>query len=153
MDFDAEKLFPEHLRETLRRSGLHKVAGAMLGIDEVTLKEAAAIIGAKAYLRRRETQKIATGISAFAALTGEKVAENPLMDLGSALLKRGLPMAGLSAGITLAPKLLRGEPIEATDALLPAAAGLIGGAGYGAYKGLQANPHLVEPLTQAVRGV
>lgn len=153
MDFDAEKLFPEHLRETLRRTGLHKVAGAMLGIDEVTLKEAVAVIGAKAYFRRRETQKIAAGIDAFAVLTGEKVAENPLLDLGGTLLRRGLPMAALTTGISTIPKLIRGEPIQGEDLALPAVAGLLGGAGSAAYKGLKANPHLIDPLTQAVRGV
>jgi hypothetical protein len=151
MDFDAEKLFPEHLRETLRRTGLHKVAGAMLGIDEVTLKEAVAVIGARAYLQRHENQKIAAGIKAFAELTGEKVAENPMLDLGGALLRRGLPMAALTTGVSLAPKLLHGEHIDATDALLPAAAGLIGGAGAAGYRGLKNNPGLVEPLTNMLR--
>ena len=53
----------------LQTQGLHKVAGAMNRREEITLKDAAEIIGTKAYIRRREFQKIAEGIDALAAVT------------------------------------------------------------------------------------
>lgn len=152
MDFDAERLYPAHLRDTLKRVGLHKVAGAMWGVDEMTIKEAVAVIGAKAYLHRRGNQKIAAGIDALEALTGEKSANSPMAELTGALLHRGLPMAAGGAAISAIPKLISGEPFEASDLAVPAALGLVGGVGNAAYKGLKRNPHLIDPLTQAVRG-
>ena len=111
MDFDAEKLFPEHLRETLRRTGLHKIAGAMLNVDEVTIKEAVAVIGAKAFLRRRETQKIAAGIEALAALTGEKTA-GPGLPWGTMLSRSVAPALLGGAAATLPHMIMSPQPTD-----------------------------------------
>jgi hypothetical protein len=157
MDFDAEKLFPMHIRDTLKRTGLHKIAGAMLDIDEVTIKEAAAIIGAKAYLHRRENQKIAAGLKALSDLTGEKLAGNPMMDLGATLLRRAAPAALGGMALTTVPKLLSGDPITTNDLLAPAAigglGGLIGGMGATGYRALKTHPELLPGLTHALNTV
>jgi hypothetical protein len=82
-----DDLIPPHVTTAVHDLGLHKVAGAMLGVPELTLKEAVAVIGAKAYLQRKEARSIADGIASYAALIGEKVAENPAL---MALLQRNL---------------------------------------------------------------
>jgi putative effector of murein hydrolase LrgA (UPF0299 family) len=53
----------------IRAAGLHKVAGAMVGVDEMTLPIAANIIGARAYLRRKTAKLVADGIISLAATT------------------------------------------------------------------------------------
>lgn len=153
---DAEKLYPSHLRDTLRRVGLHKVAGAMLGIDEVTLKEAVAVIGAKAYLRRRETQKIAAGIDALEALTGSsgKVAATPSGEVTRALLRAGLPGAAAGAGIAILPKMLSRDPRDQSGYLAPAllggGLGLLGGAAGAGLRATRANPDAAAGIAAAV---
>lgn len=73
MSFDINNFISPRNLNVLQRAGLHKVAGAMLDVPELTIKEAVAMIGAKAHLRRRETQKIATGLEDLAALTGTQI--------------------------------------------------------------------------------
>jgi len=157
MDFDAEMLFPAHIRDTLKHVGLHKIAGAMFNIDEITIKEAAAIIGAKAYLHRRENQKIAAGLEALSALTGEKLAGNPMMDLGATLLRRSAPAALGGMALTTVPKLLSGDPVTMNDLLAPAAigglGGLMGGMGATSYRTFKDNPHLIAPFTHGVQSL
>ena len=126
MDFKVENFIPARHLEVLRSSGLHKVAGAMANVDELTVKEAVGIIGAKAFLRRKESQKIAEGLQALADLTGEKIA-NPLL---SEALQRAMPMALGGAAIATVPKLLSNEPVDAKDLLSSGALGaLMGGVG------------------------
>lgn len=60
--------------EVLRRAGLHKVAGAMTGCGELGIREAAAILGAKSYVRRKVARRIAEGIAAYDNLTEGRVA-------------------------------------------------------------------------------
>jgi len=157
MDVDAEKLYPAHLRDTLRRTGLHKIAGAMLGIDEVTLKEAAAVIGAKAYLRRRETQKIAAGIDALAAIVGgqDKTAASPQTEVALAMLRAGLPAAVGGAAIAGLPKMLSNDPRTQQEAggaaLFGAGAGLLGGAATTGLRAVRSNPGAAAGITEAVR--
>ena len=69
MTIKIENLVPTKTVDTVKRAGLHKVTGAMAGVGEVTVKEAAQIIGTKARLQRRENEKIAAGIRALAAVT------------------------------------------------------------------------------------
>ncbi len=157
MDLNAEKLFPAHLRETLRRVGLHKIAGAMLGIDEVTLKEAVAVIGAKAYLRRHETKKIAAGIDALDAIshTGEKRALAPTADVVTSLLRAGLPAAVGGAGLAVLPKILSRDPRDNSGylgpALLGGGLGLLGGAAGAGLRATRANPEAGAGIAQAIR--
>jgi hypothetical protein len=131
MDFDAEKLYPEHLRDTLKRVGLHKVAGAMLNVDEVTIKEAVAVIGAKAFMRRREMQKIADGINALAALSGEKTA-GPGLPWGTMLSKSVAPALLGGAAATLPEMIMSQQPTNPDEMMkrfaLGAALGGFGGA-------------------------
>lgn len=157
MDIDAEKLFPAHLRGKLRSVGLHKIAGALLGIDEVTLKEAAAVIGAKAYLRRREMQKIAAGIDALDALIpGEKIAAGPSGEVLLSLLRAGLPAAAGGAGLAVLPKILSKDPRDKEDLIAPAllggGLGLIGGAAGSGLRATRANPESAAGIASAIRG-
>jgi len=69
MAFNIENFFSKRGLEAIKSKGLHKVAGAMIGIDEVTIKDAAQVIGTRARLRRQEFAKIASGIQALAAVT------------------------------------------------------------------------------------
>lgn len=49
--------------------GLHKIAGAMHALPELTTADAVTILGARAYMRRKEARVIADGIAALAVLT------------------------------------------------------------------------------------
>lgn len=69
MPTKIENLVPAKTIDTVKRAGLHKVTGMMAGVDEITVKEAAQIIGTKARLQRRENAKIAAGIAALAEVT------------------------------------------------------------------------------------
>lgn len=69
MTLKIENFFSPRGLNAVKTQGLHKIAGAMVGVDEVTVKDAAQIIGAKARLRRREFAKIAEGIAALATVT------------------------------------------------------------------------------------
>jgi hypothetical protein len=60
----------------IRAAGLHKVAGAMVGIDEMTMPHAVAIIGMRAYERRKTARLVADGIVSLAAAT-DKTAMTP----------------------------------------------------------------------------
>lgn len=68
--FKIENFVSPRAIQTIQRAGLHKVAGVMAGVEEITIKTAAQIIGTKARLRRSEFQKIAEGIQAFETVTG-----------------------------------------------------------------------------------
>lgn len=67
----AGLISPATLR-VIKEAGLHRVVGAMEGVDELGLKEAVCLIGARAYAQRIENAKIAQGLADLAALTGEK---------------------------------------------------------------------------------
>lgn len=87
-----DDIIPRHVVETVARVGLHKIAGAMNGIDEMTLPAAIGILGAKSYLRRKEARAIADGIASYAVLSGTKVAEDP--SLVEALRRIVVPVRG-----------------------------------------------------------
>lgn len=69
MTLKIENFFSPRGLNAVKTQGLHKIAGAMVGVDEVTIKDAAQIIGTKAHLRRREFEKISDGLAALAAVT------------------------------------------------------------------------------------
>jgi len=100
MAFAIENFIPPQHLQVLLREGLHKVAGALTGFDEITLKEAVAILGGKAFLRRRERHKIAQGLHDLAVLTGEKNAGDPWHEM----LGRAAFPAAAGAGIALASR-------------------------------------------------
>lgn len=60
----------------IRAAGLHKVAGVMHGVDEMTMPIAAALIGQRAYMRRKTAHLVADGIISLAAAT-DKTAMTP----------------------------------------------------------------------------
>jgi hypothetical protein len=126
-----DDLIPPHVTSAVAELGLHKVAGAMLGVSELNLDVALQAIGQRAYMRRKEARAVADGIAAFATLTNVKVAENPAM---AALLRKSVMPALAGAGIATVPHLLSRDPREhELSALLPSMAigGLLGGAGGG----------------------
>lgn len=69
MPIKIENLVPPKNLATIKAAGLHRVVGAIEGGEDITIKRAAQLIGTKAYLRRREYQKIAAGIKALEAVT------------------------------------------------------------------------------------
>ncbi len=141
-----DDLIPPHVTQAVADLGLHKIAGAMLGVPELTIKEALETLGARAYLRRKEARAIAEGIAAYAVVTNEKTAlESPAL---MALLRRAAMPAAVGAGIAAAPRLLSNDPMQQQgsvmhDALLGALLGGTGGIAHGMH-GLPA------PLSQEV---
>lgn len=111
----------------IRQHGLHKVAGAMLGVPELDIRGALSVIGARAYLRRKEARIVADGLSALSALSGEKVAENPAL---MALLRRSVMPAALGAGIGGVAHAM-GDDRGESPLMSMGAGALIGGVGGG----------------------
>lgn len=110
----------------LRTAGLHKMAGALEGVDELGLKEAVSILGRKAYLRRKEAAQVVAGIGALAELRNEKVAD------WGVLLRRALMPALASAGLATLPDLMADGPLDTDKALQHALiGGALGGVGSG----------------------
>ena len=152
MAFAIENFIPPRNLEVLQRGGLHKLAGALTGFDELTLKEAVAILGGKALLRRRESHKIAQGLHDLAVLTGEKRAGDPWHEL----LGRAAFPAAAGAGIALASRAMSPLPMDDSDALVSGGAGaLLGGmagAGGGLARALRRSPDLAAQLAHALHG-
>jgi hypothetical protein len=128
-----DDLIPATTRTAVASAGLHKIAGAMLGVPELRAPDALRAIGERAYRRRKEARAIAEGIGALGALTGEKVADSPAL---MALLRRAAVPALAGAGIAAAPKLLSNDPMQPPggvvhDALLGALLGGAGGVAHG----------------------
>lgn len=143
-----DDLIPPFVTRTVARQGLHKIAGAMLGVPELTSKEAVAVIGAKAYLRRKEARTIVDGIAAYATVTGEKIAEDPAL---MALLRRAAMPALAGAGVAAIPQLL--DPNRQGQSLLPAMGmgALLGGAGGAANAIHNLHPDASQALAGALR--
>lgn len=128
-----DDLIPPDVTAAVAAHGLHKIAGAMLGVPELHAADALRAIGERAFRRRKEARAIADGIAAYSALTNEKIAENPAL---MALLRRSAMPALAGAGIAAAPKLLSNDPNQQQggvmhDALLGALLGGVGGAAHG----------------------
>lgn len=146
-----DDLIPRSTIETVARVGLHKIAGAMHGVPELTMKEALQIIGTKAYVRRKEARMIANGIVSLATVTGEKVAENPAL---MALLKRSLMPAAMGAGIGGVTHMMSDDPQKGSPLGSMGAGALLGGVGGGlnALNAATRNGPLAEPLATALQG-
>ena len=126
-----DDLIPAFTRETVAAVGLHKIAGAMAGIPELTIKEAVATIGAKAYIRRKQARAVADGAAALEILSNKTAAGNPAL---MALLKKSIMPAALGAGVATVPHLLSRDPNEQNmEAMLPSmgVGALLGGASGG----------------------
>ncbi len=143
----ADLVSPSTLK-AIADHGLHKIAGAMHGVPELDVGVAVRSIGERAYLRRKEARAIADGIAAYAAVTGEKIAENPAM---MALLKRTVAPALMGAGIAAVPSLMSNDPNQGSMLPQMGVGALLGGVGGGihalnaATKG-PLNPHLAQAL-------
>lgn len=145
-----DDLIPPSVRHAVAAAGLHKIAGAMSGVPEMGLKEAVAAIGMKAWLRRKEARAIADGIAAYGALTGEKVAENPVL---SALLKRSVMPALGGAAIAAVPHFLSNDPTQGSPLPAMGIGALLGGAG-GAIRDIGALPgKLNQSVADALHGM
>jgi hypothetical protein len=147
---NLDDLIPSHVTAAVAAQGLHKIAGAMLGLPELTIKEAVGTIAMKAFMRRKEARSIADGIAAYATLTNEKIAESPAL---MALLRRAAMPAAVGAGIGMAPKLMSNDPYQQQQSALPAGVlgALLGGlTGVGtSLHGLP--PELSQGVAQALR--
>jgi len=123
-DIDLNKIVPARALEGIRTAGLHKIAAAMVGLDEIGLKEAAALIGARAYVRRKEAATVLEGIASLAELRGEKVAN------WQELLHRAFLPAVAGAGLAMVPDLMAEGPMDTDKAMQHAlVGGALGGAG------------------------
>lgn len=148
-----DDLIPPHVTAAVRSLGLHKVAGAMVGVPELTVKEAVAVLGAKAYLRRKEARAIVDGILSYAALAGEKTAEGMLSPQILALLRKAaLPAAG-GAALAYGASKMNQDPMSPPHSGIPAAVlGALTGGTLGAGQALHNLPgDLGQGLSQALR--
>ncbi len=84
MSFDHARL--ERTIQTVRAVGLHKIAGAMHGVPEMTAPIAAGIIGAKAYERRKAAQLVASGIVSLAAVQKQAMAPETAAQLRDSII-------------------------------------------------------------------
>jgi hypothetical protein len=145
-----DDLVPPSTLRAVAAAGLHKIAGVMNGVPEMNLKEAVAVIGAKAWLRRKEARTIADGISAYGALVGEKIAENPAL---SAMLRRSVMPALGGAAIAAVPHMLSDDPNKGSVMPALGIGALLGGAG-GAVRDIGALPGgLNQEVAEALRGM
>jgi hypothetical protein len=124
-----DDLISPHTIAAVHANGLHKIAAVFAGMPPgtaLTLGDAACALGMKAYQRRKEARSIADGIAAYAALTNEKIAENPAL---TALLQRSVMPALAGAGIAAIPHVLSNDPYKGSVLPSLAAGGLMGGTG------------------------
>jgi hypothetical protein len=148
MELHVEQLVSPEALTALRSAGLHKVAAAMAGVDELDLNTAVRLIGEKAYTRRKEAAEIANGLGALAAINNEKVAWMPVIE------KAIVP--GL-AGATIAalPRMLSSGPVNPDDVMSDALTGLVAGGALGGIGALnragQESPQAFKDLMDAVR--
>jgi len=154
MSFNVENFLSPAALHAIKRAGLHKIAGAMVDLNELTIKEAVALVGAKAHMRRVEGQKIAMGIQALARLNGEKNAA-PDPSLWRTLLPRAVGPGLIGAGIAAAPELLRDGPVDENAllqrALLGGTIGGVSGMGAALNRGLRTNPGIESQMAEAVQ--
>jgi hypothetical protein len=100
MDFRVENFISPDRLQVLSKTGLHKTAAVLNGIEEMTIKHAVAILGSKAHQRRLEYRSINNGIRALGELRGEKVAvQMPHVGNWMPHIAKGIPAALLGGGI------------------------------------------------------
>ena len=144
---DIENFIPTRNLDVLRRVGLHKIAGAMNGVDEMTLKEAFAVIAAKAHLKRAEHRDIMAGLESLSVLRGEKEANT--MDLMGPLLLKALPAAAIGgAGAYMASP--NDPDAELSNFGMGAGLGGIAGLLRGLHIGSQRDPQSASALGAAI---
>ncbi len=142
---DISRFIPARNLETLRRVGLHKIAGAMHGLNEMTLKEGVALSAARTFAMNAENRSVREGLTSLAALRGEKVAEEPWIPLAMRSLGPAA-LGGLAAYL--------GSPNDPDAELRNTAAGVGLGGGLGLLNTLRrsfaANPGMANVLGETV---
>lgn len=135
MDFKIENFISSRNLQLLSKTGLHKTAGAMVGVPELTIKQAVTILGMKLRQKRAEDALIHDGIQALGELRGEKVAAGLQLQRWLPHVSQGLPAALLGGGIgyALAPDDPQAENKYLTRGAL---LGLLGGTLASVNKGL-----------------
>ena len=146
---DITRFIPARNLDVLRRAGLHKVAGAMCGVEEMTLKEAVAIGAAQMFVKNAEYRVIREGLESLAALRGEKTAEGP-MDLIGPLLLRALPGAAIG-GLGAYAASPNDPDAELRNIGMGAGIGGIAGLLRGLHLGAVRDPPSAAALGQAIR--
>lgn len=138
-DVNLDNLVSHRAIAAIRSAGLHKVAGAMAGLDEIDIRTAAGLIGARAYMRRKQAALVAEGIGALALVQGEKLGAG-----WSDLLSRSFLPAVAGAGLATIPDFMQDGPMD-TDkamqhALLGGALGGVGSMARNVGRAAKANP-------------
>jgi len=151
MSFDIANFVSPAALRVLKTAGLHKMAGVMAGIDELTMKEAVATIGAKAHLRHCEMRKMADGINALAELHGEKVAGPSIL---SALAQHAVTPGLLGAGIGAGSELMNEGPVNmerlVSRALMGGGIGMAGGMASHLGRASAANPSAAAAMSESI---
>jgi hypothetical protein len=150
MDVKVEDFIPAANLQKLSQMGFHKAAGAMLGVDELGLREAFAEIGRRAFMKRAEAHTIAEGIASYADLLGvEKTAA-----LERLLRPAGMGMPLLGAGMMALPEMMKEGPIDwqttLKKGLIGGAAGHVGGGIANLERTLRSNPAIAQDLEHAI---
>jgi hypothetical protein len=154
MDVKIENFISPNNLNVLAEAGLAKVAGAMYGHDEMTMREAFTEIGRRSFIKRAEQRGIADGIRAFAALTGQE--KNAALER---LLRPGsMAMPLLGAGMMAGPEMMSDGPVDwhsvLKKGLVGGAAGMVGGGIANLERTLKANPAVAQQLESAMaRGI
>ena len=120
---DITRFFSPTALHVLRHEGLHKVAGAMHGCEEMTLKDGVAHLIERAYVKSAEARIIRDGIESLAVLRNEKTAEGVLTP---AMISALFPaLLGAGVGYASADQNDPDDPTKAHRAMITG--GLIGG--------------------------
>lgn len=156
-----DDLIPSHVTSAVATLGLHKVAGAMLGVPELDFGTAVRALGERAYLRRKEARAVLTGIAALSSVT--KTAEVPatMWEVG----RRALFPAATGALIGALPALTAAtptydqlgnrlsQPSPLSGALAGAALGGVAGAGNALRSATLRNPGIDQALSTALKNL
>jgi len=152
METLMERLLPNDSVERIKQAGLHKIIGAMYGVDELNIKEAVELLGAMTYMHMEETKKTASAIRAFRALRGEKVADAAAaLDALGAAGMRALP-AGIGGALLLRAMNNNPETMD-RDTAIGGGAGLLGGAAAGLFRGMSRAPGAASEIAQQIRSM
>lgn len=82
---DLERLLSPAAIDVMRAAGLHKVAGAMHGHDEMTARLAVDLVGRRAYVRRKTARLVVDGVISLAAATKSAMSPEAVADLRRAV--------------------------------------------------------------------
>jgi hypothetical protein len=136
------------LIQAIESGQFSKVAAAMRGFNEFTLKEAAYLIGVQAYVKRAQAEHIIDGLQSMRELQSGsevKLADNPW----GTLIRRSVAPAvlGGAAAYAVSPD----DPeIQKRNMMVGGAIGAGGGLLHTLHKGIQANPQVAQQMFHAL---